>query len=84
MKRKCAKIRFLKTARSMKMKENKEWILITFKAATERCFLKTATASFQKYMESNLKALSLKSICEGTSLNGSFLTFLTAYKFHVK
>ena len=47
MRRWCSKIRFVKTARSIKMKENKEWIVITLKAATERCFLKTATPKFQ-------------------------------------
>ena len=30
------------------MKENKELILITLKAATERCFLKAVTRKFRK------------------------------------
>ena len=33
------------------MKENKEWVLITLKAVTERCFLKTATLKFSLFRE---------------------------------
>ena len=38
----------MENAKSIKMKENKEWIVITLKAATERCFLKTAIPKFRK------------------------------------
>ena len=41
----------MKTARSIKMKENKEWILIILKVATETCFLKTAIPEFGKHKE---------------------------------
>ena len=51
MERKCSKIRFVKTTRSIKVKENKEWILIALEAATGRFFLKTATPKFGKCKE---------------------------------
>ena len=51
MKRKSSKIHFIKTAKSTEMKKIKEWILITLKAANERCFLKTATSKFWKCKE---------------------------------
>ena len=35
----------------MEEKENKEWILINLKAATERWFLKSATTNFQNCKE---------------------------------
>ena len=38
----------METARNTKIKDNKEWILITMKAATERYFLKIATRKFRK------------------------------------
>ena len=44
-------MQFVKTASSIKMKENKVWIQIPLIAGTERCFLKTATPKFQKCME---------------------------------
>ena len=37
---------FVKTARSIEMKENKELILITLKVATDTCFLKIATPKY--------------------------------------
>ena len=33
---------------------NKEWILITLKTATKRCFLKTATPKFRKCKQKKL------------------------------
>ena len=51
IKRNCSKTQFVKTTRSIKMKENKEWILTTLKSAIERYFLKTTTPKFWKCKE---------------------------------
>ena len=52
-------------------------MLTAFKVAFESCFLKTTTPKFRKCKEKYFKILakSLESICEGTPLNGCFLTF---------
>ena len=61
----------------IKTKEKKEWILITLKAATERCFWKIASCEFLKCEERWLKILAkpLESIFEGKPLKDCFLTF---------
>ena len=53
MKRNCSEIQFLKTERRIKneKKKNREWISITLKTVTKRCFLKTATLKFWKCKE---------------------------------
>ena len=66
-----------KNEKNKNKQTNKEWILITLKAATKRCFLKTATPKFRKCKQKKNKICVkfLKSIFEGTPLNGCFLTF---------